>query len=128
MFDGKEFTRVLAQVEVTFSNSMIEAFWRSLKHGWLYLHALESFTALHRLVEFYVSAHNEEMPHAAFQGHTPDEMFFGTGDTVVADLATARKTAREMRMKANRAAGCGVCIGETGSRALLLQRARSRML
>jgi len=35
MFDGKEFTRVLAQVEVTFSNSMIEAFWRSLKHGWL---------------------------------------------------------------------------------------------
>ena len=128
MFDGKEFTRVLAQVEVTFSNSMIEAFWRSLKHGWLYLHALESFTALHRLVEFYVSAHNEEMPHAAFQGQTPDEMFFGTGDTVVADLATARKTAREMRMKANRAAGCGVCIGETGSRALLLQRARSRML
>jgi transposase InsO family protein len=117
MFDGKEFTRVLAQIEVTFSNSMIEAFWRSLKHGWLYLHALESFTALHRLVEFYVSA-----------GQTPDEMFFGTGDTVVADLATARKTAREMRMKANRAAGCGVCIGETGSRALLLQRARSKML
>ena len=55
-------------------------------------------------------------------------MSFGTGDTVVADLATAHKTAREMRMKANRAAGCGVCIGETGSRALLLQRARSRML
>jgi putative transposase len=28
--------RVLAQVDVTFSNSMIEAFWRSLKHQWLY--------------------------------------------------------------------------------------------
>ena len=27
--------RVLAQVEVSFSNSMIEAWWRSLKHGWL---------------------------------------------------------------------------------------------
>ena len=35
--------RVLAQVEVSFSNSMIEAFWRSLRHQWLYLHSLESF-------------------------------------------------------------------------------------
>ena len=57
-----------------------------------------------------------------------ESILIESGDTVVADLATARKTAREMRMKANRAAGCGVCIGETGSRALLLQRARSRML
>jgi putative transposase len=37
LLDDEELTRVLAQVEVTFSNSMIEAFWRSLKHGWLYL-------------------------------------------------------------------------------------------
>jgi hypothetical protein len=28
--DGEALTRVLAQVEITFSNSMIEAFWRSL--------------------------------------------------------------------------------------------------
>jgi len=33
----EKLTRVLAQVEVTFSNSMIEAFFRSLKHSWLYL-------------------------------------------------------------------------------------------
>jgi len=31
--------RVLAQVDVGFSNSMIEAFWRSLKHQWLYLNS-----------------------------------------------------------------------------------------
>ena len=80
--DGEELTRVLAQVEITFSNSMIEAFWRSLKHGWLYLHSLDSFAALRRLIEFYVKAHNEVMPHSAFQGQTPDEMFFGTGDEV----------------------------------------------
>jgi predicted RNA binding protein YcfA (HicA-like mRNA interferase family) len=45
---SEELTRVLAQVEVTFSNSMIEAFWRSLKHSWLYLHSIDNFTALHR--------------------------------------------------------------------------------
>jgi transposase InsO family protein len=35
LLDGKDLSRVLAQVEVTFSNSMLEAFWRSLKHSWL---------------------------------------------------------------------------------------------
>ena len=63
---NEELTRVLAQVEVTFSNSLIEAFWRSLKHAWIYLHTLDKFTALGRLIEFYVIAHNEVMPHAAF--------------------------------------------------------------
>jgi putative transposase len=43
LLDGEELTRVLAQVEITFSNSMIEAFWRSPKHSWLYLHSLNSF-------------------------------------------------------------------------------------
>ena len=33
VLDGEELTRILARVEVTFSNSMVEAFWRSLKHS-----------------------------------------------------------------------------------------------
>jgi putative transposase len=123
----QELTRVLAQVEVTFSNSMIEAFWRSLKHSWLFLHALDNFTARGRLIEFYVEAHNTVMPHSAFDGQTPDEMFFGMGDSVPSELAVARDRAREERMKANRAAGCGVCIPDVDSKALLLQRPRSRM-
>ena len=67
------------------------------------------------------------MPHAAFEGQTPDEMFFGAGDEVTQKLFAARKTAREERMKENRAAGCGVCVREASSGALLLQRPRSRM-
>ena len=121
-------TRVLAQVEVSFSNSMIEAFWRSLKHSWIYLHTLDNFTGLGRLIEFYVAAHNEVMPHAAFNGQTPNEMYFGTGVAVPAELAAAREIAREERMKANRSSGCGVCVPGADSRALLLHRPRSRML
>jgi putative transposase len=133
LLDDEELTRVLAQVEVTFSNSMIEAFWRSLKHSWLYLHPLGSFAALRRLTDFYVKAHNGRkrsfrvMPHAAFEGQTPDEMYFGAGDEVTKNLAVARKTAREKRMKENRAVRCGVCIADTTSGALLLQRPRSRI-
>jgi putative transposase len=51
----------------------------------------------------------------------------GSGDEVDKKLAEAHKTARKKRMDANRAAECGVCVGETSSGALLLQRSRSRM-
>jgi transposase InsO family protein len=127
LLECMDLRRVLAQVEVAFSHSMIEAFWRSLKHSWIYLHSLGTAAALCRLVDFYVRAHNEEMPHSAFEGQTPDEMHFGTGGAVAINLAVARQAAREERMKANRAARCGVCIGEGDPRALQLQRPRSRM-
>ena len=71
-------SRVLALREVSFSNSLIEAWWRSLKHQWLYLNTLDTVATLLRIVDFYVKAHNSEIPHAAFNGPTPDEMYFGT--------------------------------------------------
>jgi len=70
---------------------------------------------------------NEVMPHSAFHGQTPNEIFFGTGDEVAQRLTARRRSAREERMEVNRVAGCSVCVGETSSGALLLQRARSRM-
>jgi putative transposase len=57
--------RVLAFTELQFSNSMIEAWWRSLKHNWLFLHSLDSVTTLRRLVDFYVHEHNGVLPHSA---------------------------------------------------------------
>ncbi len=123
LLDREGLRRILAQVEVSFSNSMIEAFWRSLRHAWLYLHTLDNTATLRRLIEFYVRAHNETIPHAAFKGQTPDEMYFGSGDAVVIDLAAARVRARQERMKANRAATCGTCVGGHDFGALQLQRA-----
>jgi transposase InsO family protein len=127
LLDREGLRRILARVEVSFSNSMIEAFWRSLRHAWLYLHNLDNTATLRRLIEFYVRAHNETMPHAAFDGQTPDEMYFGNGDAVVIDLAAARARAHQERMKANRAAACGVCAGGPDFRALQMQRAECGM-
>jgi transposase InsO family protein len=101
--------RVLAQVEVSFSNSMIEAFWRSLRHQWLYLHSLDSFTQLEQLIDFYVKEHNTQMPHHAFGGQTPDEVYFDQADGIRDRLATARHQARRARMEANRGESCRVC-------------------
>jgi transposase InsO family protein len=101
--------RVLAQVEVSFSNSMIEAFWRSLRHQWLYLHSLESFTLLKQLIDFSVREHNTQMPHHAFVGQTPDEIYFDQADRVRNDLTAAQRQARRARMEVNRGESCRVC-------------------
>lgn len=101
--------RLLAFTELKFSNSMIEAWWRSLKHQWLFLHSLDSITTVRRLVAFYVDEHNRVLPHSAFRGQTPDEMYFGTGDTVPADLTSRAAAARRRRVEANRSASCETC-------------------
>ena len=58
--------RMLAFTELKFSNFMIEAWWRSLKHQWLFLHPLDSVATVRRLVAFYVDDHNRVLPHSAF--------------------------------------------------------------
>jgi putative transposase len=101
--------RVLAFTELQFSNSMIEAWWRCLKHQWLFLHSLDSVTIVRRLVAFYVDEHNRVLPHSAFRGQTPDEMYFGTGDAVPVALTSGAAAARRARAKANRSAACQTC-------------------
>ena len=101
--------RLLAFTELKFSNSMIEAWWRSLKHQWLFLHSLDSVTTVRRLVAFYVDEHNRVLPHSAFRGQTPDEMYFGTGDAIPADLVSRATAARRARVEANRSASCATC-------------------
>jgi len=101
--------RALAQVDITFSNSMIEAWWRSLKHQWLFLNPLDTISTVRKLVEFYVNEHNSVMPHSAFRGQTPDEMYFGTEVDAVGELIRQRAEARERRFNLNRELSCRAC-------------------
>jgi putative transposase len=109
LVDSGLLRRLLAQTEISFSNSLIESWWRALKHQWLYLNTLDTVSRLEKLVTFYVEEHNTRLPHSAFRGQTPDEMYFGTGDRVPDELETAKKIARQSRMKLNRATSCHTC-------------------
>lgn len=110
LFEGSILERVIAQIDVTFSNSLIEAWWRSLKHQWLFLNHLDSLATLRKLIEFYVAEHNQIMPHSAFRGQTPDEMYFGRGETVPDELAARRRDARRDRVEHNRDIACADCL------------------
>ena len=83
---------------------MIDAWWRSVKHQWLFLHSLDSVITVRRLVAFYVQEHNMVLPHSAFRGQTLKEMYFGRGDAVPADLTARAAAARQARIEANRSA------------------------
>ena len=101
--------RLLAQTEITFSNSLIESWWRVLKHQWLYLNTLDTVTTLEKLINFYVSEHNARLPHSAFRGQTPDEIYYGNGNHIPQELELAIKAARQARMEANRKRTCPRC-------------------
>jgi hypothetical protein len=107
--DERALHRVFAKVLLIPSNSMLERWWQPLKHGWLFLHTLDSFAELARLIRWYIEQHNSVMHHFAFDGQTPDEMYFGTGVAVPGALAKAHAGARTERIGVNRKLQCISC-------------------
>ena len=71
---------------------------------------MDNITTLRRLVAFYVNAYNTEIPHSAFNGQTPDEIYFGTGDNIPEQLIKKREEARLARMEKNRVMSCDACL------------------
>jgi transposase InsO family protein len=109
---------ILAQTDIHFSNSMIEAFWRALKHQWLFLNNLNSIEDVRRLTEFYITEYNVTLPHSAFNGQTPDEMYFGTGNHIAQQIEAGKQKAREERLEANRATDCDACRNRANTLAI----------
>lgn len=70
---------------------------------------LDTVATLLRPVDFYVKAHNSEIPHAAFNGPTPDEMYFGTGSDLPDRMQAGKAKAREARLAASRNTSCREC-------------------
>jgi putative transposase len=70
---------------------------------------MDTVAKVRSLVDLYVHEHDTRLPHSAFRGQTPDEMFFQTGADVPERLAAARAVAREWRIEAKRARRCAVC-------------------
>jgi transposase InsO family protein len=107
--DSRSLRRVLAQIDILCSNSLIEAFWRQLKHSWLFLNTLETTAAVRRLVAFYIAEHNQKIPRAVLAGRTPDEVYYGREEDLLERLREQRKTAQQVRSAANQAARCDRC-------------------
>ena len=104
------FTLTLAQIDVTFSNSLIEALFRSVKHNYLFQQRLETLAIFEGHASFYLTQHNEVMPHNAFKGATPLEMYTGSwGPKCDAQLLEEAKASKAARHAHNTAGCCPIC-------------------
>jgi hypothetical protein len=90
------------------ASKVVTCTWTPYFHD-AYPHSIER---LRSLVEFLIEQHNAQMPHSAFCGQTPDEMYFGTAADLPAQLASARSEAWAERLAANRAMTCDQCSGQ----------------
>ena len=82
VLDLDPLARAPAQLDVSYSNSIIEAWWCSLRHQWLCLNQLDTIASVRESVSRHVSQHEEVLPHAAFDGQRLDEMHLGRGGDV----------------------------------------------
>ncbi|NHN90153.1 IS3 family transposase [Acetobacter conturbans] len=83
-FTTPRFTEVLERRQVCISmdgrgrwldNVFIERLWRSLKYECVYLHAFETGSELRAGLAGWIAHYNEQRPHSALAGRTPDEAY-----------------------------------------------------
>jgi putative transposase len=84
-YTSNKFTEVLKSHDVTISmdgrgraqdNIIIERFWWSLKHQYLYLRAFESGSELYRGLKTWFEFYNRERAHQSLDTLTPDEVYY----------------------------------------------------
>ena len=69
------FKKRVARFEISFSNSIVEALFRQLKHNYLFNQKITSLKLLTKHSNFWFKEHNEVVPHTSFKGETPQERF-----------------------------------------------------
>lgn len=104
------FRKEVARYEIDFSNSMIEAVFRSAKHNYLLHCQIDSYRKLVKHVKYWVKEYNEKIPHSSFSGETPLERYLqGWNHWHRVHLKTNAKIARELRVKTNKKRNCEKC-------------------
>ncbi|MBX9769178.1 MAG: hypothetical protein K2X47_18020, partial [Bdellovibrionales bacterium] len=105
-----QFTKVVAQFEISFSNSIVEALFRQIKNNYLYHKDIYTFKAPNRYASFWFNKHNEVIPHTAFKGETPFERFNQSWDKEEEIRILVRhEDAIKLRIKNNQKIFCQMC-------------------
>jgi len=108
--NSKSIKRMIARVDIHFSNSMVESLFRMLKSNFLKTETLRSLYDVERKIEFFFVEHNEVIPRYQLEGATPLEKFLNTWNNV--DLQKLREgmiKAAEKRIQDYKEFSCGAC-------------------
>ena len=109
---GENLTHLVARRDIVFSNSMIEVFFRSLKHHFLFNQKIKSKEHLVKKVSFYVKQHNEVIPKPFLNNATPLESYTGTWtEESTNELSVQKLNALKNRKNKPLKPICNVCKG-----------------
>lgn len=110
LINDNDIERAIAQIEIDYSNSIVEVLFRSLKNNYLYQKSLNCFEALDGYANFYFDQHNKVIPHSAFKGATPFEKFKGKW-TEKKEENLKKKVIKNIRKRIiyNQGLNCGAC-------------------
>jgi transposase InsO family protein len=106
-----QLSMTIAQIDIEFSNSMIEMLFYRLKHRYLFTFPLSNFETLEKGADFFFTESNTVIPHSALKGGTPEEIVMGKwNEEKVKELHDQIKMARELRSKTNLSLQCPICL------------------
>jgi len=107
---SKNLSRVLARVDIHYSNSMVEGLFHSLKNKYLYHQKVKTIDDLKRKANFYFRQHNEVVPLAVHKGGRPREVFLSSWTEDERKLLQENKTQAFLaRKKKNLEPPCSTC-------------------
>jgi len=99
---------LVAQKDIFFSNSMIEAVNKRMKYDFLFRNTLLDIEHTRRFLEIAVEQYNNR-PHSALYGLTPKEVFYGA----IPDKSRFKsqiQNAKLLRKAENKALTCFNCV------------------
>ncbi|MEI2763254.1 hypothetical protein [Methanothrix soehngenii] len=101
----------MAQIDIQFSNSMIESFFHQLKNHDLYFRDIHILPVLADHIDFYVYEHNEVIPFLALGGATPLKAYISPGSVIVNKVKYQEitKAAIQNRIQFHRSLTCPFC-------------------
>lgn len=103
--ETEDFRSVIAQRDIPFSNSLIEAQNKLFKYRYLFRQEYNNEYELRRVFENDVSDYNFQRPHESLKGLTPFEAYSGS----ISDWSEYKEQARKMRIIENRKQICVFC-------------------
>ena len=99
LINDKKLIRVIAKYDTHYSNSKIEAFFRSIKNNHLKYKYLWSKNDLIQEVDFYINEYNTRIPHSALKGLTPKEVYTGTNyEDITKNWESLKQNAQKERL------------------------------
>ena len=99
----------IAQRDVLFSNSMIEAFNKVLKYQFLYPRSIGNGTVLKKVMTETIPIYNNERPQLRLGGNTPNETFNNTPINL-GKYSNGFKAQKALRIVQNKHNSCKTCF------------------